>query len=54
MAASPSSTTERHRNLDGDIGAVDTTPVKQATHTPTSLGSRGGCMALAPYPCMVV
>jgi hypothetical protein len=46
---------ERRRNLDGDFGAVDTTPVRQATHSPTSLaGSRGGYMVLAPYLHMMV
>jgi hypothetical protein len=45
---------ERRCNIDGDLGAVDTTPVKQIAHTPTSPGSWGGCMALAPYVHMVV
>jgi hypothetical protein len=45
---------ERRRNLDGDFGAADTTPVRQTALTPTSPGSRGGCMALAPYLRMVV
>jgi hypothetical protein len=42
------------RNLDGDFGAMETTPTRQATCTPTSLGSGGGCMALSPYLRMVV
>jgi hypothetical protein len=46
-------TIERHReschNVDGDFGAADTTPVRQAARTPTSpVGSGGGCMVLAP------
>jgi hypothetical protein len=46
---------ERRRNLDGDFGAVDTTPVRQDARTPTSsVGSGGGCMALAPHLHMVV
>jgi hypothetical protein len=41
---------ERHCNLDGDFGVVDTTPMRQAAHTPASpAGSGGGCMVLAPY-----
>jgi hypothetical protein len=45
---------ERHRNLDRAFGAVDTTPMRQAAHTPTSLRSGGGCMVLAPYLRIVV
>jgi hypothetical protein len=40
---------ERHHNLDGDFGASNATPVGQAARTPTSLGSGGGCMTLAPH-----
>jgi hypothetical protein len=29
---------KRHHNLDGDFGAVDTTPVRQAARTSTSPG----------------
>jgi hypothetical protein len=47
--------TIRRRNLDGDFGATDTTPVRQAARTPTSLvGSGDGCMVLAPHLRMVV
>jgi hypothetical protein len=46
---------ERHCNLDRDFSAAGTTPTRQVARTPTSLmGSRGGCMTLAPYLCMVV
>jgi hypothetical protein len=45
---------ERHHNLDGDFGAVDTTPVRQAARTLTSLGSGGCCMVLALHLRMVV
>jgi hypothetical protein len=46
---------KRRRNLDGDFGATDTTPVRQAARTPTSLvGSGDGCMVLAPHLLMVV
>jgi hypothetical protein len=46
---------ERRRNLDGDFGAVDTTPVREAARTPTSpVGSGGGCMARASHLHMVV
>jgi hypothetical protein len=45
---------ERRRNLDGDFSAANATPVKQAARTPTSLGSGGGCMALALHLRMVV
>jgi hypothetical protein len=45
---------ERHRNLDGDFGAANTTPMKQDAHTPTSPGSGGGCMVLAPHLRRVV
>jgi hypothetical protein len=45
---------ERRRNLDGDFSAADATPVRQAAHTPTSLRSMGGCMALVPHLRMVV
>jgi hypothetical protein len=45
---------ERRCNLDGDFGAADTTPVRQAARTPTSPGSGGGCMALSPHLHMVV
>jgi hypothetical protein len=30
---------KRRRNLDGDFGAVDTTPVRQTARTPTSPGN---------------
>jgi hypothetical protein len=40
---------EMRRNPDGDFDAADSTPVRQAARTPTSLArSGGGCMALAP------
>jgi hypothetical protein len=46
---------ERRYNLDGDFGAVDTRPVRQAAHIPTSrTGSRVGYMVLAPHLRMVV
>jgi hypothetical protein len=46
---------ERRCNLDCDFGVADTTLVRQAARTPASpAGSGGGCMALAPYLCMVV
>jgi hypothetical protein len=38
---------EWRRNLDGDFSATDTTPMKQASRTPTSSGFGGGCMTLA-------
>jgi hypothetical protein len=45
----------KDHSLDGEFGVADTTPVRQAARTPTTLtGSRGGCMVLAPYHCMVV
>jgi hypothetical protein len=51
-------TIERHRerrhNLDGDFGVMNTTPMRQAARTPTSLGSGGGCMVLAPHLRMVL
>jgi hypothetical protein len=40
---------ERHRNLEGDYGPPVATPVAHATHSPSSLGAMGGCMALAPH-----
>jgi hypothetical protein len=45
---------ERCRNLDGGFGVANTTPMRQAARTPTSLGSGVGCMALAPHLHMVV
>jgi hypothetical protein len=46
---------ERCRNLNGDLSAVDTTPLRQAACTPTSaMGSGGGYVALAPHLHMVV
>jgi hypothetical protein len=45
---------ERRRNLDGDFSAANTTPVRQATHTPISSRSGGGCMVLAPHLQMAV
>jgi hypothetical protein len=44
-------TIERHREHPRDLVR---TLVRQAAHTPTSPGSGGGCMALAPYLRMVV
>jgi hypothetical protein len=41
---------ERHRNLDSDYDAANVIlGTANATHTSTSLGSRGECMALAPH-----
>jgi hypothetical protein len=45
---------ERRRNLYGDFSMVDSTSVRQAARPPTSPGSKGGCMAIAPYLRMVV
>jgi hypothetical protein len=45
---------ERCHDLNGDFGAADTTPMMQAARTPTSPGSGGGCMPLAPHLRMVV
>jgi hypothetical protein len=45
---------ERCHNLDGDFGAVNTILVRHDAHTPTSLGSGDGCMALVPHLHMVV
>jgi hypothetical protein len=45
---------ERCHNLDGDFTVANTTPVRQAFRTPTSPGSGGGCMVLAPRLRMVV
>jgi hypothetical protein len=45
---------ERRRNLNGDFGAANATLGGQAALTPTSPGSGGGCMALAPQLRMVV
>jgi hypothetical protein len=45
---------ERHCNLDGDFGVMNTTPMSQAARTPTSSRSRGVCMVFAPHLYMVV
>jgi hypothetical protein len=45
---------ERHRNLDDNYGTMNATPAGHAVHTPTSLGSKGGCIALALHLQMVV
>jgi hypothetical protein len=45
---------ERRRNLEGDYGTPVAAPVARATHTPSSPGVTGGCMAHAPHLCMVV
>jgi hypothetical protein len=45
---------ERHRNLEGDNGPPAIAPAGHVTHSPSSLGDVGGCMALASRLCMVV
>jgi hypothetical protein len=45
---------ERRHNLEGDYGTPVAAPVARATHTPSSPGVTGGCMAHAPHLCMVV
>jgi hypothetical protein len=45
---------ERRRNLDDHFGTMNAAPMGHAAHTPTSSGSRGGCMVLDPHLRMVV
>jgi hypothetical protein len=45
---------ERCRNLKDDYGTTNAAPAGHAAHSPSSLGTRGGCAVLAPHLRMVV
>jgi hypothetical protein len=48
---------ERHRNLEKDFSSLAPAQeglIAHATHSPSSLATTGGCMALATHLCMVV
>jgi hypothetical protein len=45
---------KRHRNLEDDYGTTNVAPVGHAVHSPSSLGTGGGCAALASHLQMVV
>jgi hypothetical protein len=41
---------ERRRNLEDHYDTTNAAPVGHATHSPSSPGTGGGCVTLAPHP----